>query len=440
MSKMTLKKRLAAAAAAVCMTFSLSACANDTAYVMTANGGEIAAGVYINLMLNELTNQMYNLYLSGTEITGSYMDQEVDGVKMNEYLENYAYDMCKKIAAVELRCEELGVELSDEQLEEVNDSVNAAWDANGDYYHTMGISKDSLRRVEKYYYLSENLFDKYYGEGGIEEVTPEQMTEYVNENLLRFKALTIEKDSEDEGEAAKENADKYLEIYEDEGLTMDELIERYEADMEAQEDEDADDDSSSDDSSSDDSSSDDSSSDDSSSDDSSSDDSSSDDSSSDDSSSDDSSSDDSSSDDSSSDDSSTDDSSSDDSSSEDDADSEEEKTEAELEAEQYPNEYVSNKDGSEDDMVAFIDEMEIGAVEIYEDDYAYYIVQKLDMSERTTYVEPNRETLLTNMRSEDFEKVVSDLADALQIVDNKKALERYNALDVYERQTEKASD
>ena len=410
---MSLKKRLAALAAAAAITLSLAGCGTDTSYVMTADGEKIAAGVYIDLMLSELTNQMYALYFSGTEVTGSYMDQEVDGVPMNEYLESYAYDTCLKIVGVEKRCEELGVTLSDEETKEISETVNSSWDANGDYYHTMGISKDSLRRVEKYSYLTEKLFDKYYGEGGIEEVSLDEIKEYVNENILRYKIITFEKDDEDEGAAAKEEADKYFALIEDEGLTMDELIERYEADNEAEEEEEESEQTTDDSTGTDDSSSDaDSSADDSSN----------------------------------GTDSSANDSSSDSDSSADDNNStedeeEEEKTEAELEAEKYPNEHLRNKENvTDDEFVSFVDQMEIDSIDIYEDDNGYYIIEKLDMAKRDTYAEANKDTLISTMKAEDFEGVVDALAEAVKVVDNKEALERYNATDVYERQTEASED
>ena len=145
-------------------------------------------------------------------------------------------------------------------------------------------------------------------------------------------------------------------------------------------------------------------------------------------------------------DSSANDSSSDSDSSADDNNStedeeEEEKTEAELEAEKYPNEHLRNKENvTDDEFVSFVDKMEIDSIDIYEDDNGYYIIEKLDMAKRDTYAEANKDTLISTMKAEDFEGVVDALAEAVKVVDNKEALERYNATDVYERQTEASED
>ena len=187
---MSLKKRIIAIAAAVVMACSLASCA-DTSYMMKADGDTIAAGVYINLMLTEYTNQVYSMYYSGTEIEGSFFDQKVDGVPMGEHLETYAYETCLKMVAVENKCKEMGIELTNDEMKEVNSNVKSYWDSNGDYYEKMGVSKDSLKRIQKYSVLTDKLFEALYGEGGTQEVTLEDVQKYVDENILRFKQIMV---------------------------------------------------------------------------------------------------------------------------------------------------------------------------------------------------------------------------------------------------------
>lgn len=422
MEIMSFKKRFAAAAAAAVMALSLAGCGNKTGYVLKADGEEIAAGVYINLILSEYTSQVYSMYYSGVEIEGTYFEQEVDGKPMAEYLENYAYDTCLKIAAVEKRCRELGIELTDDEKKEVEASVRSAWDSDSDYYARMGVSKASIKRVQEYGYLTDKLFDAYYAEGGIEEVTLSQVQTYVDENFLRYKQIRFTKDAEDEGAAAKEKAEKYMALAAE--MTMDELIERVQEDDQAEQEAESGTETETDDSSELDSSAIDSSSE------------------TDSSSENDSSSEtDSSATDSSSEtDSSATDSSSetdDSSAADEEAADEEEKTPAEIESENYPNDYIRNKASYEDDeFVKHIDGMELDKIELYEDDDAYYILERLDMKERTGYAEANKESIVSIMKADDFEALVEELVKGLDVEKNDEALKRYNAKDVYERQLE----
>ncbi|NLZ46970.1 MAG: hypothetical protein GX896_09805 [Clostridiales bacterium] len=412
---MSLKKRIIAVVAAAVMACSLASCA-DTSYIMKANDDEIAAGVYINLMLTEYTNQVYSMYYSGNKIEGTYFDQKVDGVPMAEHLENYAYKTCLEIVAVEKKCKELGIKLSEKEEKEINEKVQGYWDSNGDYYFEMGVSKESLKRIDRYSALITKLFEANYGEGGIQEVTDTDIQKHVDDNFLRFKQIKIAKSEGDSGAAAKVMADKYMEYAKE--MDMDALIEKYNAEI--AEDSDSSNDSSNSDSSSDSSNS------------NSSSDASTSSSDSLDSSSTDSNSSTDVSDSSSSDNS---DSSSSDSTNSKDDSQEESKTDAEIESEKYPNDYVRDKSAYEDDkLINHITSMALNKIELFEDDDNYYILEKLDMKERTEFAKANKNSLIQSMKSEEFVALVKELTDAVKVDKNEKSFKRYSAKDVYEKQ------
>lgn len=430
---MSLKKRIVAACAAVIMACSLVGCGNKTGYIMKTDGEEMASGVYISLMLTEYTNQLYTIYYSGGELADSFEKQKVGDQLMSEYLEEYAYNTCLEIYAVEKKCKELGIELSDEEKEEIDDAVNSAWDANKDFYEEMGISKDSLKRIQNFSYLTTNLFEGLYYEGGVEEVKLDEIKTYVKDNMLRYKMIYIKNDADDK-EAAKKMSEKYMGYVED-GKTMDELIEMYEEETSDKKEEDKKDETSEDkkDETSTDTEED-------------------------------------KKEDTSADaeegttedekteeDATTeDDKTEEDTSTEDEdkkeedseeeekdeasddkteSDEEEEKTPSELESEKYPNEYVRDKTGFEGDkFIEFIAGLEYGKISSYNDDNGYYIVERLDMSERTEFAEANKESLISAMKTETYETLIKSLCDAVEVSKNEKSFDRYNALDVFERQ------
>ena len=417
---MSLKKRIVAACAAVIMACSLVGCGNKTGYIMKTDGEEMASGVYISLMLTEYTNQLYTIYYSGGELADSFEKQKVGDQLMSEYLEEYAYNTCLEIYAVEKKCKELGIELSDEEKEEIDDAVNSAWDANKDFYEEMGISKDSLKRIQNFSHLTTNLFEGLYYEGGVEEVKLDEIKTYVKDNMLRYKMIYIKNDATDK-EAAKKTSEKYMGYAED-GKTMDELIEMYEEETSDEKDEtstdteedkkedtsaDAEEGTTEDEKTEEDATTED---------------------------------------DKTEEDTSTEDDKKEEDSEEEEKDDtsddktesdeeEEEKTPSELESEKYPNEYVRDKTGFEGDkFIEFIAGLEYGKISSYNDDNGYYIVERLDMSERTEFAEANKESLISAMKTETYETLIKSLCDAVEVTKNEKSFDRYNALDVFERQ------
>ena len=411
---MSLKKRLLAACAALIMTFSLAGCSNKTSYIMKGDGEELASGVYISLMLTEHTNQYYSAAYSGKPLDGDFKKQTVGDKLMSKYLEEYAYDTCLDIMAVEKLSKKLKLTLTDDEKSEINDAVNSSWDTEGDYYEEMGISKASLKKIQEYSYYSDKLFDAYYLEGGVEEVSDEELTKYVNENILRYKMIYIPIE-EDDKDAAKKMSEKYM-GYAEEGKTMDELIEMYEEETSEEEttDEETNEDTSADTDK----------------------------------------------------DTETDEKTEAETDAETDVDTstesedgsessededevtdeeiesdaeleEEEKTPAEIESEKYPNEYVRDKSSFDgDEMIDFIDGLEYKKISSHSDDEGYYIIEKLDIAERTEFAKANKEGLIGNMKSDDFEALLKATVDAMKIEKNEESLKRYNAIDVYERSQE----
>ncbi|MBE6836639.1 MAG: hypothetical protein E7509_01380 [Ruminococcus sp.] len=425
---MSFKKRILAACAAVVMACSLAGCGGkDTNYIMKADGEEIASGVYINLMLTEYTNQLYNLYYAGEKLAPTFEEQKIEGQLMSKFLEDYAYRICLEIVAVEKKCKELGITLTDEEKKEVESTVDNFWEQNEAYYKKMGVSRDSLTRIQNYSTLMVKLFEGLYYEGGVEEVSLEEVTKFVNENFVRYKMIQFKIDTEDE-EATKKKSEKYM-AYAEEGKTMDELLEIYakETEEEEKKDEESKDEDSKDETSKDETSKDETSKDEESdkTDDTTTDDT-----------------------DSESDDSTTDDTADDKEEEKDDESSdtetdtdaetekeEEEKTPSQIESEKYPNELVRNaSDAKDDKLIEFISKLECDKISSYKDEKYYYIIERLEMSGRTEFPEANREGVVTLMKTETYEALLKSMSDALKIEKNEKAFERYNAIDVFKRQ------
>lgn len=230
---MSFLKKAAAFLTAAAMTAALASCA-DTSYVVTADGDNINAGVYIDYMFNTMQNQIYIWQYSG--VTENFFDQTVDGKNFADYLSDTALDSTKRFAAVEKLFKDAGLKVSSEDMKAINNSINDSWESLSKLYEKEGISKDSLKKVSVNAKKEEMLFDYYYGTGGTEAVSKETLQQYMNDNYLRYKAITINKSTaEDDAAKQSENEEKKALFEKYKGLAegvkfdeFDEIIHQYE--------------------------------------------------------------------------------------------------------------------------------------------------------------------------------------------------------------------
>ncbi len=472
---MSIRKRAAALLTAAAITASFAGCA-DTSYVMKADGDNINAGIYIDYMFSAMQQQLYMWQYSG--VTENFFDQKVDDKDFATYLTDTAMEKTKRYAAVEKLFKESGLKISSEDMKSINNDIADTWESVSKLYETEGISKDSLKKVEVNAKKEEMLFEYYYGEGGKEAPTKDELVKYMNDNYLRFKAITIYKSTqEDETKKEEENTknkelfDKYSEKAKDVKFAdFDALIDEYntettpaEEDAAAEGDDTAapaDDGSSADDSSAADESSkgDDTSSD-------------TDSSSKDDSSEtvvedsvssfeaenedssvvDDSSIADSKADDSSADESKADESKADDSTADAAADTTttgtDEADAEEVEPDPYANERLINFASIDEDSLKedygkrmqAIKDAEIDKVITYEDENAYYIISKGDITQRSDeYLsdEANVDAVVHEAKDKDFEAKITAAIDSIKFEENKEAIDRYLPKTVYDKYNE----
>ena len=211
----SMKRASAVLAAAVMAAASVTGCSSSTDYSMTSNGNKVNAGVYINYILNEMSNQMYKLYYSG-EITEmkECLDKDIEGVNFKTYVKDKALESTKEFAAVQAKFDELGLSLSEEDVQQIEDSTSSAWGSQEDFYKLEGISRESLKMCNEHSYKKEAIFDHYYMEGGTEAVPDDDVNKFFADNYIRYKLVTIPKSSNEDEEAAKTENDELKTLWE----------------------------------------------------------------------------------------------------------------------------------------------------------------------------------------------------------------------------------
>lgn len=269
---MSIKKKIiscvAALALAATSAVSFTGCA-DVSYALVVDGVTIPAGVYILYSGYALNNAEDKLAEEQPDLDTSaegfdYYEQTVSGMSFADYVKQETVNYCKRYVAVNRLFDELGIQYGADELENMNDNINDQWDFSvsgwtnylsyldgfstlGDYYQSIGVAKSSYKAVLTNGSKSSEIFDYYYGEGGVEEVPRSEIEKYVGENytLARYFSISLK---DDEGEVI-EDKDKLAELeeiangYVDElnnGASYSEVYEKYEKYFNDKEDEDED--------------------------------------------------------------------------------------------------------------------------------------------------------------------------------------------------------
>lgn len=238
-------KRLAAASAAVILAASLCGC--DKGSLMTVDGMEIRNGVYISLLKTAYSMASTELKKQNSENTSSdtsdtsassntsdtseaeskpITEENIRGKDGSQWIKDEALKAVRRFVAVQRKCDELNITLTDEELSTINSEVTEIWNKEntyvqylygyptmGEYYESQGIAEESYRQIQKVTTLQEKLFMHFYGKGGELEIKDSEINDYLTENYACVKLLTIKyAGTEDKDKTeAKQEAEKYAE-------------------------------------------------------------------------------------------------------------------------------------------------------------------------------------------------------------------------------------
>lgn len=189
-------KKAAAALAAAVVAASCTACStfgSSTAYAVTIDGVQLKAGVYIYYSYASYMELTQTLQSENSELDVDDDDvvkkQTMDGVSAETWIQNKTMEYCQRHVAITQKCEELGLALDADQESEISDTIETFWESNGKIYEKNGISKDSVTQVLRNTYLTDEVFLYYYGVDGEESVTEDELKEYYEENNARVRYI-----------------------------------------------------------------------------------------------------------------------------------------------------------------------------------------------------------------------------------------------------------
>lgn len=245
MSKLNIKKIAAVASAAAIMS-SLTACGENTTWGADIDGAQIPAGVFIYYLQSAYYDAQSkiseesaasaedSLSEGGTAAETDMFSSQIEGKSAKDWIYDEATKSMQEYAAIEAKFDEYGLSLTSEEKESAQLYCDQLWDYGGEYYTEMGISQKSYLSLYLNNEKRNKLFEALYSEGGEFGVPDDEIKSYLDENYVMINYIEMElKDGEgnllkSEGKAERmAMAEEYVERYKN-GEDFDSLNAEYE--------------------------------------------------------------------------------------------------------------------------------------------------------------------------------------------------------------------
>jgi len=218
---------------------------NDDDTVMTVNGDAVSYDLFKYWMM--YTAEYYSYYYSpldwNEEVPGEINPDET--VTISESVMEVAENMCVRYLVMEQYATELGIEITDEEMQEYEDSIRESFDTEEELeaeLATSSLTMDVLLYRNKISDMYTKSFEKQYGENG-KLLSDELAAEYVESNGYMQAKHILFSTTDDEGnemddagkQAQREKAEEVLALlnaYEGDNITayFNELMQEYSED------------------------------------------------------------------------------------------------------------------------------------------------------------------------------------------------------------------
>ncbi len=190
---MKLWKKITTLTLSAAMAASCISCGSSTANALTVNGTEIRAGIYIYYAYSAYYEALNHLYAYGASVDDPKVVENavIDGVSTREWIQDLATEYCVRHVAILDQCEALNITLSEDELDELQTSVDSVWESYGEKFEDNGIGKQSIYDSYEVSYLENSLYEYYYGDDGANGVTEDALKESYMDNNARVRYVEI---------------------------------------------------------------------------------------------------------------------------------------------------------------------------------------------------------------------------------------------------------
>jgi hypothetical protein len=203
-------KIITKALAAILALSLLTACGADTTTFGTVNGKEIPVGIYINyqyMAYNDAVSKIAEKQAAATDpaettapslpmpgvttVTLPFLKDSVDGIPVREYITDEAIEDVREYVAINQKFAELGLTYHDDEDLSVKNYIEQNWDYFSEMLTELGISRSSYEDVMLNSLKRQEVFMYYYGPGGEKAVADEIIKNNLLEDYARINYIPI---------------------------------------------------------------------------------------------------------------------------------------------------------------------------------------------------------------------------------------------------------
>ena len=193
-------KSIAAVLAAIMMLLTLCSC-KDTSYACTVDNEQYPVGPYA--FYAYYTRDKYEAQLTAygmTDFASSLLsDADSEGTKLYTYINDEVKSSYISHLIVNLKFDEFGLELTEEQKTSIDEAMQTNWvDSYGeetftDICRTLGLTSAEFKEMVSVSFKYESLMNYLFGEGGQYEITEDELQRNFDENYTRFRYIAVSK-------------------------------------------------------------------------------------------------------------------------------------------------------------------------------------------------------------------------------------------------------
>lgn len=188
-------KKIIAGISAIVLMATATACGSDTKWALQYGDYEARAGIFLFYQMSAYSEAITNLQEDNPDLdtsdTKALKNSTIDDTPIEEWIQNDATEKVEVYLQVLKQFDELGLELSEDDLASIKTLTDTYWQYYSQYYTQNGIGEQSFKDINTYSYKMKKVFDYYYGEGGVEEVPEQDLKDYYEEHNARVKYICL---------------------------------------------------------------------------------------------------------------------------------------------------------------------------------------------------------------------------------------------------------
>lgn len=189
-------KKCAAVTAAAVMASQLTACGKNSTWGADIDGLRVPAGVYIYYLQSayyDALSKVRETKEEGAEVTSAdVFASTVEDKPAKQWITDEAVRQMREYAAVENKFGEYGLSLSEEDRNSAQSYCDQMWDYAGEYFSEMGIAQSSYESIYFNEEKKDKLFEAVYGEGGDHAVADAEIKQYMLDNYVLVDYIEME--------------------------------------------------------------------------------------------------------------------------------------------------------------------------------------------------------------------------------------------------------